>query len=164
MAETRSRTVEIVITRVLDAPRDLVFRAWTEPDLVMRWWGPKDFTTPVCEIDLRPGGVWFSCMRSPEGQDFCSKSIYHEIVEPERLVYTDSFADAEGNVVPASYYGMTEDWPLESIATVTFEEVGDKTKLKIHSADIPMGEDADLSREGWNESLDRLEEILAHLS
>jgi uncharacterized protein YndB with AHSA1/START domain len=65
----------LVITRVLDAPRDLVFKAWTEPERVMRWWGPHGFTTLFCTIDLRPGGVFHHCMRSPEGQDFWSKGI-----------------------------------------------------------------------------------------
>ncbi len=120
---------ELVITRIFDAPRELVWKAWTDPERVKRWWGPKGFTTPVSEIDFRVGGAYLYCMRSPEGQDYWSTGVYREIVEPEQIVYTDSFSDAEGNLVPASYYGMSGDWPLELLVTVTFEEHEGKTKL-----------------------------------
>ncbi len=80
----------LVITRVFDAPRDLVFKAWTEPERLMRWWGPKGFTTPFCKVDLRPGGVFHYCLRSPEGRDVWGKGVYREIVEPERIIYTDT--------------------------------------------------------------------------
>lgn len=100
--ETTAAEKEIVITRVFDAPRDILWKAWTDPEQVMRWWGPEHFTSPSCKIDLRVGGSYLFCMRSPEGQDFWSTGIYREIVEPERIVCTDSFADAEGNVVPAA--------------------------------------------------------------
>jgi uncharacterized protein YndB with AHSA1/START domain len=104
---------ELVITRVFDAPRELVFEAWTEPEHFVRWWGPKGYTTPFCKIDLRPGGVVHHCMRSPEGREVWTKGIFREIVVPERIVLTDSFADAEGNVVSPMHYGMSPDWPLE---------------------------------------------------
>jgi uncharacterized protein YndB with AHSA1/START domain len=98
---------------VFDAPRELVWKAWTDPERMQRWWGPKHFTAPVWKIDLRAGGVYLYCMRSPEGQDYWSTGVYREIVDPERIVCTDSFADEKGNPVPASHYGMGEDWPLE---------------------------------------------------
>ncbi|MCX6832633.1 MAG: SRPBCC domain-containing protein, partial [candidate division Zixibacteria bacterium] len=71
------------ITRVFDAPRDLVFKAWTEPERVASWWGPNRFTMPVCKIDLRPGGVFHYCMRSPDGKDYWGKGVYREIIESE---------------------------------------------------------------------------------
>ncbi|HHX65993.1 MAG TPA: SRPBCC domain-containing protein [Chloroflexi bacterium] len=150
----------ITLTRLFDAPRDLVFAAWKDPELMMRWWGPRDFTTPVCEIDFRVGGTWFSCMRSPEGQDYCSVCIYREIVEPERIVYMDSFADTEGNVVSASYYGLSPEWPLESKVTVTFDQVDGKTRLTVNNVGVPQNQDADDAMAGWNESMDRLEQVL----
>ena len=113
---------ELVITRVFDAPRELVFKAWTEPEHFVRWWGPKGYTTPFCSIDLRPGGVMHHCMRSPEGREVWTKGVFREIVVPERIVLTDSFADAEGNVVSPTHYGMSSDWPLETLLTVTFDE------------------------------------------
>ena len=102
---------ELVIRRVFDASRELVWKAWTDPERMKRWWGPKNFTAPVCKIDLRVGGAYLYCMRSPEGQDYWSTGVYREIVPQERIVCTDSFADEKGNTVPASHYGMDGDWP-----------------------------------------------------
>jgi uncharacterized protein YndB with AHSA1/START domain len=150
----------LVITRVLDAPRDLVWRAWTEPERVKCWWGPKDFSAPVAKVDLRPGGRYLYAMRSPEGRDFWSTGTYREVVEPERIVATDSFSDAEGNVVPASQYGMAGDWPLELVTTFTFEEVGGRTRLTIRHEGLPAGEQREMAGYGWNESLDKLEACL----
>ncbi len=153
---------EITITRVFDAPRELVWKAWTEPERVMRWWGPKGFTAPVCRIDLREGGKYLNAMRSPEGKDYWSKGIYREVAAPERLVMTDSFADEKGNTVPASYYGMSPDWPEELLVTVTFEEQDGKTKLTLkHSGLTGMSDtDRDDMRQGWSESFDKLAESL----
>lgn len=147
---------DLVIERVFDAPRELVWRAWTEPEHFQRWWGPKAFTAPACKIDLRVGGTYLACMRSPEGKDYWSTGTYKEIVAPERLVYTDSFADADGHVVPASYYGMSGEWPLELQVTVTLEDLGGKTKLTLRHAGMPAGENQDLAGAGWNESFDKL--------
>ncbi len=153
---------EAVITRLLDAPRSLVWKAWTEPERVARWWGPRIFTMPACRIDLRVGGEYLYCMRSPDGQDFWSKGTYREIVPPERIVATDSFADAEGNVVPATYYGMSGDWPLEMLVTVTFEDLDGKTRLTIRHSGVGAVEPRDRGdlEQGWTESLDKLAEYL----
>ncbi len=147
----------LVITRVLDAPRERVWRAWTDPEHATCWWGPKDFTAPVTKIDLRVGGRYLYAMRSPEGQDFWSTGTYREIVEPERLVMTDSFSDSNGNPVPASQYGMTGDWPLELLVTLTLEETGGKTRLTLRHEGLPAGEQREMAGYGWNESLDKLE-------
>ncbi len=159
LAQARAER-ELVITRVFDAPRELVFRAWTEPERFKRWWGPKNFTAPACTIDLRVGGVYLNCMRSPEGQDFWTTGVYREIVEPERIVYTNSFADEKGTPVPASHYGMSGDWPLETLVTVTFEEHEGKTKMTLRHVGIPSGTYRDLAGAGWNESFDKLAESL----
>jgi uncharacterized protein YndB with AHSA1/START domain len=151
---------EIVITRLFYAPRDLVWRAWTEPGFVMQWWGPKDYTSPFCTIDLRVGGAYLYCMRSPEGKDFWSTGVYRELKKPERIVCTDSFADEKGNVVPATYYGMSADFPAEMLMTVTFEVQPGMTRVTLRHAGIPKGEMRDLTRAGWNESLDKLEGVL----
>jgi uncharacterized protein YndB with AHSA1/START domain len=154
-------TRTLVITRVFDAPRALVWKAWTDPEHLMRWWGPKAFTAPVWKIDLRVGGKYLNCMRSPDGQDYWSTGVFREIVPTERLVFTDSFADADGNVVPASHYGMGDDWPLEMQVTVTFEEQAGKTKLTLRHAGMPVGEPGDMAEAGWNESFDKLAQELA---
>jgi uncharacterized protein YndB with AHSA1/START domain len=147
---------EIVITRVFDAPCKLVWQAWTDPEQVVRWWGPKDFTSPACKIDFRVGGKYVFCLRSPDGRDFWSTGIYQEIVELERIVCTDSFADPEGNVVPASYYDMGDETPLETLISLTFEALGSKTRLTLRHAGLPAGEMGEGAEAGWNQSLDKL--------
>lgn len=149
---------ELVITRHFDAPRALVWKAWSEPEYVKRWWGPQHFTSPVCQIDFRVGGRYLFSMRSPEGQEFYSTGVYQKIEPMDEIVYTDSFADANGNVISPSEVGMN-DVPLESPVTVRFEDQGSGTKLTViaHRPTGVMGEYAYL---GWNESLDKLAEIL----
>lgn len=152
---------ELVIVRIFDAPRELFWKYWTEPEYFKRWWGPEGFTTPVSKIDFRVGGAYRNCMRSPDGENYWSTGVYREIIEPEKIVYTDSFSDSEGNLVPASYYEMSGDWPLELLVTVRLEEQeGNKTKLTLKHAGFPTGEDRDLTEAGWNESLDKLSEDL----
>ena len=150
-----------VVARDFDAPRELVFKAWTEPDRLKRWWGPQGFTTPSCAVDLREGGDFLYCMRSPEGRDFWGRGVYREIVVPERLVLAMSFADAEGNVVPAAYYGLGSDWPLERLMTVTFEELAGVTRVTVRDEGVPPGPDGDGTRQGWVEMMDGLAEYLA---
>ncbi|MEK6744199.1 MAG: SRPBCC domain-containing protein [Nitrospirota bacterium] len=151
---------ELVISRVFNAPREQVWKAWTEPEQMKRWWGPKGFTAPASTIDLRVGGKYLSSMRSPEGQEFWSTGVYREIVPLSRIVCTDSFADANGNVVPASHYGMEGGWPLELQITVTFEDIGGKTIMNLRHAGVPAGQMRDLCETGWKESFDKLAEIL----
>lgn len=152
---------ELVITRVFDAPRDLVFKAWTERDRMMRWWGPNGFTLPVCNIDVRPGGAYLYCMRSPEGKEYWGKGVYREIVEPERIVCTDRFADEKGDTVSPQAYGMSPDWPEEALITVTFDEHGGKTRFTLQHAPLKPGAERDMCHQGWSESLDKLENYLA---
>lgn len=150
-----------VVARVFDAPRELVFKAWTEPERLKRWWGPEGFTTPFCAVDLRVGGVFLYCMRSPEGHDFWGRGVFREIVSPERLVLSMSFADAEGNVVSAAHYGMSPEWPLETLLTVAFEAEAGKTRVTLRFEGVPQGADGDGTRQGWAEMLDGLAEYLA---
>ncbi|MET0944314.1 MAG: SRPBCC domain-containing protein [Flavobacterium sp.] len=150
---------ELNITREFDAPLELVWKTWTEPDRFMKWWGPKNFTCPICNIDFKVGGKYLYCMRSPEGQDFWGTGTFKEIVPMERIVYTDSFADEKGNVVSATHYGM-EGFPLELQVTVTFEELNGKTKMTLTHIGIPAGQMTDLTNTGWNESFDKLAESL----
>ena len=151
---------EIVITRIFDAPRELVWKAWTDPKHFQRWWGPKDYTCPFCQMDLRVGGKYLNCMRSPEGQEYWSTGVYREIIPMERIVFTDCFADEQGNVVPATHYGMSADFPLEMLVTVIFEDSGSKTKMTLKHVDLPIGEMTEQTGAGWNESFDKLAESL----
>jgi len=155
------RPQELVVTRDFDVPRELVFRAWTEPERVRRWWGPEGFTMPYCDIDLRPGGTFLRCMRSPGGRDFWVTGVFREVIAPELLVFTDSFADAEGNVVPPARYGAGPDMPLERLVTVTFEGLAETTRVTIRHAGLPSGADRDLIRHGWVGGLESLSGYLA---
>lgn len=147
---------DLVIVRVFDAPRELVWRAWTESRHFKQWWGPKDFTTPVCVMDLRVGGAYLWCMRGPDGKDYFSTGVFREIVPMSRLVYTDSLADANGKVVPASYYGVPGDLPAETLVTVTFEDDGPRTRMTLRHAGMPAGTHSEMASEGWNQSFDKL--------
>ncbi len=149
------------VARVFGAPRELVFAAWTEPERLKRWWGPEGFTTPYCEIDLREGGLFLYCMRSPEGRDSWGRGVFREVVVPERLVLAMSFADAEGNAVPPTHYGLGPDWPLESLLSVTFEERAGATRVAVRHEGAPSGPDGDGTRRGWAEILDALAAYLA---
>jgi uncharacterized protein YndB with AHSA1/START domain len=110
---------EFVIERQFNAPRQLLFEVFTQPEHLQRWWAPKPYTLPICTIDLRPGGIWHYCIRSPEGQDQWARNVYREIVPPEKLVYTSTFADEHANPIE----GMPEH-----LTTITFTEEAGKTR------------------------------------
>lgn len=154
---------EVVITRIFEAPRELVWKAWTEPERVKRWWGPKVFTAPFIKIDLRVGGEHLYYMRAPDGKDYWGKGVYGEIAPPERLVVTDSFADEKGNVVPATYYGLSVDTPLEMLVTVTFEELEGKTRMTLKHSGVAGMSDTEQAnmKQGWMESFDKLAQYLS---
>lgn len=156
---------DLTIIREFNAPRGQVWKAWTDPEAVKQWWGPKNFTTPVSKIDLRAGGSYLYCMRGagPDGvvRDYWGTGIYREIVPLEKIVCTDSFADEKGNVVPASFYGMEGDWPLELLVTVTFQEHEGRTTMTLLHAGIPAGQMREMTQAGWNESFDKLIDLLA---
>ncbi len=150
-------TGEVVHTRLIDAPRERLFAAFTEPEEIVRWWGPKGFTTPACKVDLRKGGVFHYCMRSPEGKDYWGKGIYRDIVWNERIVYTDSFSDEKGGTLPPTAYGLSPDWPVETKVTVEFGLLGTETKLTIrHEIPSAPPSEIDMCRQGWAEMIDRL--------
>ena len=158
--ESSQRSARVLITRIFNAPRELVWKAWTDPQHFKRWWGPKDFTCPFCEMDVRVGGKYLNCMRSPEGKEYWGTGVFREIVPMERLVFTDSFADENGNVVPGTHYGMSPDFPLEMVVIVTLEDQGGKTKMTLEHIGILSGADKEGTQQGWSESFDKLAESL----
>lgn len=160
MSNPNQTSKDLVITRVFNAPREIVFDAWSVPEQLMQWWGPKVFTAPVCKVDFRVGGKYHFCMRAPDGQEFWSTGIYREIVRPEKIVKTDAFADKEGNPVPASHYGMQGYWPEYLLVTLLFEDQQGKTKLTLRHTGLPEGEIFEMTEASWNESLDKLEGIV----
>ncbi len=153
---------EIVIKRVFNTSRGRVWQAWTEPKEMIHWWGPKGFSIPSCRMNVVAGGDYFFCMRSPEGQDVCGTGIYREVVELEKIVMTDVFADAKGNEVPPTYYDIDEDWPDEVLISVSFESPEEcNTLVTLRHAGLPAGEMCEQTKTGWNESFDKLAELLA---
>jgi uncharacterized protein YndB with AHSA1/START domain len=151
----------VMITRTFNATPETVFKEWTDPDRLKRWWGPRGFSTPLVNIDLRPGGIFHNCMRSTEGKDYCSKGVYREIIPSERIVCSDYFVDEKGQPVSAAYYGMSATWPMETLVTVTFTEDHGKTKLtlKHEVGNVPETE-MKMCEQGWSESLDKLADDL----
>lgn len=146
----------VVITRIFDAPRELVFAAWTDPVHLAAWFGPKGYTNPVCEVDLRIGGKLRIVMRAPDGAQHPMIGIFREIVRPERLVFTNIATDIAGKIL------------LEGLTTVTFAEHGaGQTKLTMESHATarvdyasPMLEGMEV---GWTQTIDRLGEYVATL-
>jgi uncharacterized protein YndB with AHSA1/START domain len=144
---------ELTLTRLFAAPRALVFRAWTEPQRLARWWGPKGFTNPVCELDLRVGGAIRIVMRAPDGTDHPMAGVFREIDAPERLVFTNNAVDAAGKTL------------LEGLTTVTLAEHEGRTRLVVKTRAIAVVAAAarflDGMEEGWTQSLERLGEAVA---
>ena len=143
---------DLVVTRALDAPRELVFRAWTEPEHFARWWGPAGSSLPFCTLDARPGGMLHFCHRFPDYEDVWVRGEYREVAAPERISFTCWFSDAEGNRVDRPGF------PPEMTILVTLDARGGGTLLTARHAGLveDQGE-----VQGWTESLDRLAALLA---
>ena len=163
-SEDVNETERMVITRVFDAPRELVWKAWTDPNYVVQWWGPKGFSTPVCKMDFRVGGKFLLCMRSPDGQEFWNGGEYHEIVPHEKIVSSMYFADSDGNKVDPSHYGMDHEAIEGAYDTTLFEDLGDgRTKLTFVGNE-PMKDAVESGQvEGWNQILDKVAVVVAEL-
>ena len=152
----------ILIERVFDAPLERLWQAWSDPQQFMRWWGVRAFTTPVAEIDFRLGGKYLYCMRARDGPDIGGTGVYREIVDRQRIVFSDSFADAQGNPVSGDYYGMGEDFPDDLEISVTLEDIGNgRTRQTLEHIGMPAGELAEMTTASWNESFDKLAELLS---
>lgn len=152
---------EVLITRVFDTPRDLVFQAWTDPEHLQRWYAPRGCTIHFAAIDLREGGAFHSCIRTPDGHDCWCKGVYREIVAPERIVFTMAIADEHGHLIGPAEAGMDPDWPRETTLTVTFAEHGGQTKLTLHQTVSEALAKRTGAHPSWLDMLDRLAEDLA---
>jgi len=159
---------EFIITRHFKLPRQLMFDAFTKSEHMHQWWGPKGSKVIKAELDLRPGGMNFYGLQMPDGSSMWGKSIYREIVPPERLVYVQSFSDEAGNI---TRHPMSPTWPPEMLTVITFEETGEGTQLSIHWSPLNATEEerktfnAAMSgmHQGWTGSLDQLEQYLAEI-
>lgn len=163
----KSSTEPFVISRVFDAPRELVFKAFTEPEHMKHWWGPKGFKVIASEMDLRPGGMYHYGLQAPDGSTMWGRFIYREIAAPELIVLINSFSDAKGGI---TRHPMNSSWPSEMLSRFSFEEAGDgKTKLTISWAPINESDEEretfDKGRpsmtQGWSGTFEQLEAYLA---
>ena len=158
---------EFIIMRIFDAPREHVWRAWTEADRLGKWWGPKGFDIVSVKLDLRPGGIFHYCLKSPQGQEMWGKFVFREIVPQERLVFVVSFSDAEEGL---TRHPMSADWPLTMLSTVTFADTGTgKTTVTVKAVAYEATEaerktfeaSKDSMKAGWTGTFDRLDDYLA---
>ena len=154
-----------ILSRTFDAPRDLIWKAWTEREQLMHWFGPKGFVMEFAKLDFRPGGMFLYKLKSPDGQQIWGKFSYREIHAPDRLVWVNSFSDENANV---TRHYLRETWPLELLTTVTFEENAGKTTVTVHWRPMSPTEierqtfdsNHDSMRMGWGGTFDQLQEYL----
>jgi len=157
---------EFVISRVFDAPRDLVWKAFTEPQRLNEWWGPKGATVIKSKMDLRPGGSYHYAMRTSDGNTMWGKFVYREITPPSRMAFVNSFSDEAGGV---THHPMAPTWPLEMLSVFSFEEEGGKTRFTVRWTPLNAGEEERATfaaghasmQQGWGGTLDKLAAYLA---
>jgi uncharacterized protein YndB with AHSA1/START domain len=153
------------ISRLYDAPRPKVWQAWTEPERLKHWWGPRGFTVHTCKVDLRPGGTFLYGMKAPDGSEMWGKFVYREILPQEKLVFIMSFSDTQGGL---TRHPSSPGWPQYILSTVEFSAVDGKTKVSIrwipHEATEAERRTFDEGRpsmqQGWGGTLDQLEAYL----
>lgn len=161
-----SQQKHFVISRVVDAPWDLVWNTFTQREHLKHWWGPKGFKVTYCKLDLKPGGRFHYCLAMPDGSDMWGKWVFREIAPPDRLVFLSSFSDAKGGT---ARHIMKTVWPLEILTTISFVEEGAKTKVTVDW--IPENATAEENAEfdgfhqsmrgGWTGTFEQLEQYLA---
>ena len=164
---TATTSKDFVISRVFDAPRDLVWKAFTEPERMKEWWGPKGFTVIVSKMDFRVGGTYLYGMKAPDGTPMWGKFTYREIAAPERMVVVTSFSDEAGGI---TRHPMAPTWPLQMLSVFTFEEKpGGKTKFTVRWSALEASEEEqktfdtshDSMNRGWSGTMEQLDAYLA---
>jgi uncharacterized protein YndB with AHSA1/START domain len=162
MMASKSAIRDLIVTRTFNAPVELVWKAWTEPEYVMKWWGPDYFTSPNAKIDFREGGTSLVCMRAPKefgGQDFYNTWVYQKIVPMQSIEFIQNLADKDGNRVDPAAVGMPSNFPQDTRTVVTFKDLGKGrtemtvTEYGLPTADTEMGRNAEL---GLNQTLDKM--------
>jgi len=171
-SEADSGKKEFVITRVFDAPRELIWKAWTQPEQLTEWWGPKGMPISVQKFELRPGGVFHYSMRAPDGSNWWGKIVYREIIVPEKIVFINSFSDANENI---TRHPLSPTWPLEVFNTLTFAKQdglptrqGGKTTITLRGGPINATEEERKTfeagygsiQQGFKGTFDQLDEYL----
>ena len=161
------KTRDLTVTRIFDAPVELVWQAWTESEYVMKWWGPDHFTSPSARMDIRVGGASIVCMRAPKefgGMDMYSTWVYREIAPMRRIEFVQNMSDEHGNLIDPATLGLPPEFPRDIRTVVEFRDLGDSrteltvTEYNLPTADTEMGRNAEL---GLNQTLDKMAAIFA---
>ena len=160
MQNNQTLKTDLLVTRIIDAPVESVWKAWTDPEKVTRWWGPKDYTSPFSRIDLREGGKYIFAMRAPKmqgGQDSYTAGIYRKIVPMKLLDFTQGLSDKDGTPIDPATVGMPSDFPKLIHTTVVFKKIRcDMTELIVTEFDWPMSQMYVYSLAGLHQSIDKL--------
>jgi uncharacterized protein YndB with AHSA1/START domain len=167
-AAAESAAHELVVTRVFNASRDIVWKALTEPERLEQWWGPRGFTSRVHQLDLRPGGIFLYSQRTPDGHEIWGKWVYREVAAPERLLVVSSFSDNKGNLVRSPF---APNWPLEMLTESIFTEHGGRTTITIRITPInateserkTFGDGRNSMEQGFASTFEKLDQYLATL-
>jgi uncharacterized protein YndB with AHSA1/START domain len=154
---------DLIVTRVFDASIDQVWQAWIDPDLVMQWWGPDGFTSPLAEMDFREGGTSLVCMRSPDGTDMYTTWAYTRIVPLERFEYIFNLSDKDGNSLDPVALGLPPNFPRDARHAVVFKALaGNRTEMTMTEFGYTSDQLFDLSKAGLEQSLDKMVAIFAN--
>lgn len=156
---------EFIVSRTFDAPRESIFKAWTEPKLMSQWFGPKGFKGEAVKMDLKPGGTYLYNLTSADGNKMWGKAVYREITKPSKLVWVNSFSDPQGGI---NRHPMNPTWPLEMLTTVTFDEEGGKTKVTVRWSPLnttpeeqkTFNESFASMEQGWAGTMDQLTDFV----
>lgn len=163
MAKDTLKKKDVVLTRIFDVPVANVWKAWSDPQLVMQWWGPAGFTSPVCKMDFREGGITLVCMRAPQewgGMDMYNTWAYTKIIPNEYIEYIFDWADKDGNRIEPASIGLPADMPRNMRHTVTFKDLPNgKTEMTICEFGYPSDELVELSQAGLSQCLDKMAQI-----
>lgn len=159
---TNTQKLDVVVRRTFNAPVEQVWKAWTDPELVKRWWGPTGFTAPLAKIDFREGGASLVCMRAPQkmgGQDMYSIWAYRKIVPLERIEFIHNLADKDGNKVDPAKLGMPPDFPQDMRHVVVFKSQNNKTEMTVTQFGWTPGQMRNLAEIGLGQCLDKMSAI-----
>jgi uncharacterized protein YndB with AHSA1/START domain len=163
-ADRSADTRTLLIERIFDAPRELVFDAWTKPEYLIQWFAPRGCTIRFVEIDVRPGGRFRSCLHNPSFGECWCVGAYKEIVRPERIVYSLAIADNAGNEIDSAQAGHDANWPRETLVAVTLEDLGGSTRLTLEQNVLESLARQTGAHPGWVQMLDRLAELVVRRS
>ena len=160
-----SQAHDVIVTRVFEAPVERVWKAWSDPNDVMQWWGPIGFSCPLANMDFREGGTSLLCMRAPQefgGQDFFNTWTYSRIEPRKRIEFTHRFTDQNGRMVDPAQIGIPPGVPKEVRHVITFEELdGDQTEMTVTEYGYSSEQARDLSKLGMEQCLDKMAEIFS---